>query len=695
MDAKPNIMELEALRSELIEKTLAAGSNRHKFFLYHRYFRKILSFDNAGLQEAFLKEFIEDFYYCLCRFELWGIMPETADNIINQVKQVTALQIASEYVFFFTSEISRLKDQQEKLELLLKGTEIQGTDRGKAYFPLIDKEAPEGFYGIIDSVTVRISRSAEKNRFIIIPSEKEIEKRILEQCSKSWILAIEMSKKYVKKPSRYHEIIISFDKKEGIYEGNSLGITLTLSFLEELLKYYNPAYVIKINEGIAFTGGISEKGDILPVSEEIINRKTAAVFFSDINTFVFPKNEESFAFSELRRLKESYPGRKLRLIPAEDMNDILDRRNLVEIKKQRPVVRTVKFVKRNWVSAAATVLLAIVFGYLFVIDLDDNPDSLDADAFKLYVKNKNGKLLWTKDISGPLDIESQRIYFKYDATLVDIENDGIKELLIKENQGRTISCYNKFQVKLWSDNFRDSVGAIVEQLNTEYSSFFIDTFTVKSQREVMLVAKNWSSFGSALYCVDLITGERVPGTFWASGHIMDAEIVESDSAGKYEVWGTGFDNGYDDLVFFVYEMDTLTKIRPTTKDYKILGYPESEMKAYIRFPKTDFDNYHQMRQPGYDVGSYSRIEDLEKAMFRSDVYKTPDVFEGGIGYEINFNFKDIGVVIDNEFRVMRDSLVKKGLLSEPYTDTEEYKNIIKSNILYWKEGKWVKREEIE
>jgi len=65
-----------------------------------------------------------------------------------------------------------------------------------------------------------------------------------------------------------------------------------------------------------------------------------------------------------------------------------------------------------------------------------------------------------------------------------------------------------------------------------------------------------------------------------------------------------------------------------------------------------------------------------------------------IWYQVDYNLKNINVVIDNRFRVMRDSLVAHGKLSLPYTDTKEYTDIIKSKILYWNDGKWVKKEKL-
>ncbi len=62
--------------------------------------------------------------------------------------------------------------------------------------------------------------------------------------------------------------------------------------------------------------------------------------------------------------------------------------------------------------------------------------------------------------------------------------------------------------------------------------------------------------------------------------------------------------------------------------------------------------------------------------------------------KLDYNLKDIDIIIDSEFRILRDSLVAKGVLKSPYTDTEEYKAILKQNTLYWKNGNWVNGEEL-
>ena len=424
-----NVFELESFRNKIIEKIFNATSNNSKIFLLYTYFSKVHSTQNNSLIEAFLKEFLEDYISAIQKLEVSGINPEFTGKLLEQIKQVSTLKFVEDILTKLRFEIDRIEHQINKLNLILEGKEYEDGIEHKAFFPLIDKNAPAGFYGIIESVTIRINKTTDNDKFIMVPSEKEIEKKISEQCKKSWLLAVDILKKYVKKPYQYHEVVISFVKKEGFYEGNSLGIALTLSFLEELLKFYNPTYAIKIKERSAFTGGIDSSGEVQNIGEEIIKQKVAAIFFSEINSFVIPKLEETYAYFALTQLKNQFPQRNLKLIPVEDINDVLNRRDLAEIKKINPVVRTGKLIKKNWVGALVAVWFTIILSFLFVLDFDDNPYLIDAENGVINIRNKPGRILWNKKTSlGAEAINDNFDLQKYFVKIVNIDDDRENEV---------------------------------------------------------------------------------------------------------------------------------------------------------------------------------------------------------------------------------------------------------------------------
>jgi hypothetical protein len=392
-----DLKQLESLRLTLINKTLRPVPNSLKVFLYKEYFDTILSYENRLIKESYLIEFIPGYIDSLSRFSLAGLEPSAAASIPEQLKKLYSADTASEYINSVETQVNRIEKELANLNRTLQGEKVPVGSMHKALFPLVIKDSPTGLYGIIESVTVRITKAPSESKFIIIPSETEIEKAISDQCIRSWQSALSLAEEYVRHPFPHHEVIISFDRKEGFYQGESLGIALTISFLEQILNFYNPVYVIRIKEKCAFTGGIDKEGRILCTGREALVRKTASVFFSDVETFVLPKSEEVFAETEIKRLQNDFPGRKVKLAGVTELMDVINRRDIIDIRKQNPVVRSGKFIRRYWVSAAAAVLMAAILSLFLLLDLDDNPSIVYYDSNRISVRNKNNKNLFLLD----------------------------------------------------------------------------------------------------------------------------------------------------------------------------------------------------------------------------------------------------------------------------------------------------------
>lgn len=705
----PNYFDLENQRSELIERTLNTSSGILRCFHFYKYFSIILEYKNQKLEEAFLKEFIDDYLSALSKFEIWGIDPLFTKQLIVHLEELKNTPIISDNEEALSSDIIRLKDQLNYLLLILDGKEIKEDPEPKARFPLIDKDNKEGFYGIIDSVTVRINKAATENKFIIVPSAKDSDQRIIEQCRISWQLALTRLIHYVRKPYRYHEVIINFEKQEGFYEGNSLGIALTISFLNQLLKFYNPIYSINIAPWVAFTGAVTEKGETVSTGNQIIKQKVAAVFFSDIKTFVFPKSEESSAIKELNELKDKYPNRILKLIPAEDISDILNRRDIVDIKKRNIILRTGKFVKKNWAAVLVAVILTFILSYLFVLDFDDNPYLIDAGDGIINVKNKVGRILWNKRNSlSDAEINENDLQ-KYLVKIVDIDDDGVNEVLVtsgsrneslNEIKENALTCFDHNGKKIWDYTIGDTIYSYRkgdEILPPPYSIQIIDTVTFAKKKLLYIFGNNRNSFSSLIFGIDLKSGKRIAGTFYSSGHILGAFIKDINNDGIKDILAKGVDNGYNQIVLFGMSLKNLKGNRKTTPDYSLRLGEDAELLFYIRLPKTDLDELQiGERFASKNMGKFWDNYTKQKIIHMSTFYmKTLKLTASAIEYQLHNNFKDFDLIIFDEFRTVRDSLVAQGKLKLPYTDTPEYKNIIKNEILYYKDGKWVKREGLD
>ncbi len=348
------------------------------------------------------------------------------------------------------------------------------------------------------------------------------------------------------------------------------------------------------------------------------------------------------------------------------------------------------------------VLLTAILTSFFALDLDDNPASLTTDGITLFVKNKNGKILWTRK-AGVLKeaSENQKILFK-SSRIFDIDSDGRNEVLHIGGQdsinpniqtGSKLICYNNLGSPLWTYSFSDSVESEREVLKPFYGISIIDTISVNGRKSLFLFSGNTDSFSSAIFRIDLETGKRLPGTLWCSGHTVDAIIKDSDNDGRKDIFAIGLDNGYEEIVIWAFDIDTLTTARLSRKEYIIKNYPLAELKTYIRLPKTDYEHYTVLRLPGIAKGSF--FDEIREKKYLFHKYFSDPEREGHLWIKLDYNLKDFDFIVDNQFRVTRDSLVAHGKLKLPYTDTKEYVELYKSKILYWHNGKWVKREELD
>ena len=102
-------------------------------------------------------------------------------------------------------------------------------------------------------------------------------------------------------------------------------------------------------------------------------------------------------------------------------------------------MRTGKFTKKNWAALSLSViLLAVVFIY-GLWDFDTNPAELEHIGKSVFVKNKNGRVLWKKTTFDYQPTQVNVFMNTVFQKLVDIDNDGINDVPIPISVAITIS----------------------------------------------------------------------------------------------------------------------------------------------------------------------------------------------------------------------------------------------------------------
>ncbi len=680
-----NAYSVELKTSELRQNLHAVVSTKSSVLMLHRYYKFLLGTNNNLIIESYIPEFIQRYISLLNSYEPYCINPFFTSAIINQIDELANFVHDYELKTALRNCSIGLQEKLQKLNAVLNGEIREELNDDKLCFPLleesIDKDVPAT--GILETVTIKVSKAKDENKFIIIPSEVKIEPRLKEQVEISWQKAAEIVKRYTKRISPYHEVIIRFDKRVGFYRGNSLGAALTLAFIEELLSYYNSPVIIKTGDAIALTGGTDNNGNLTATSKEIIEKKVEIVFFSPIQTFVLPDEDFPFAEEKLKALQEEFPDRKLTLIKIKTFDDLLDSRKLIDIKKQKLIVRAGRGIKKNKVTFSTTTIFALILVYFFFIKMDTNPAYLQIKDSIVFVKNRYNQTLWTTEVGGPYNLIIKG------NMLADVNNDGVNEVIISmEQPGDTtrtkvsfgVICYDKRKNPMWSYEFKDFVETAVTKHSTIYQSYVME-IRPDSSRKVLYVLAHNSLYPSAVYRLDAATGKRIKGTLWNAGRINSIIVGDFNEDGKDEVVGTCVNNAYNTSVFFSIDADKLDGQAPANPEYTFKEVKPAVFNNYILLPKTDLTIYRNQRynQPVLaDMLFYKKSKEFGFHILEGD-NKT----EGNIEYRFDTNLNLILIDYTDSFLMARDKLVKSGKLNPPLTNTVEYRKILENGLRYW------------
>ena len=366
-----NAYSVELKTLQLRQKLNTVISSKSALLILYEYYDFLLGSNINQIIEAYIPEFIQRYVSLLNNFDPYCLNPSVTKAIIKQINELGNYLPESEIKTSLKNSIQRLREELEQFEAVLEGQTPNELITDKLCFPLLEEN--EGLQspitsGILETVTIKVSKAKGENKFLLIPSEVKIESRLEKQIETSWQKAVDIVRRYIKKTGDHHKVIIQFDKRVGFYRGNSLGAALTIAFIEELLSYYNSPVVIKTGKGMALTGGLEEDGCLVATSKEVIEKKVENVFFSPIQNFVVPEKDLPFTEEKLKTLKQEFPQRKLNIIDIKTLDDLLDSRKLVDIRKQKIIVRSAKFAKKNWAAITLIVVISLPrISYIFSV----------------------------------------------------------------------------------------------------------------------------------------------------------------------------------------------------------------------------------------------------------------------------------------------------------------------------------------
>lgn len=686
-----NPFTIEQKRIELLN-SLPHSFGGTKLWQLFDFYKILIESNNHILFNAYSDEFLDDFIAELNLYTTFYQTPELTQSVIWLADKLSFNCKSREKKSELTRLTNDLTISLKTLESILAGNNVALSSR--ISFPLIERsnnQQIENTLGILESVKIKISKAKTADSFLVIPSQQKMDEFLEQQIKRSFYFALKNLADNYGKIKSHHEVIIYFENRSACYEGNSLGIALTVGFIEELTKFYNLPYLVYIKENITSTGGIEANGNIIPILGNHIQNKVKIVFYSPIEYFIIPKADESKAREKLLALKEQYPNRNLNLVPVENFSELLDRRSLIDIKKQFPIARAAKVIKRNRFATLLLFLVILILTFFYIYEYDDNPAKINLTSRGYSICNKNDKVLWSIKINASTFeyLQSNPGYFEIQIRIIDIDNDGINEVLysnnpvspfaetyltealvVLNNKGKLISHFS----------FNHIVKSQREIMPPPYGIHLFDTLTSHNSKCILIAANNRDSYASALFIFDLKNNKIIGDTLWNSGHFVDARLLDIDRDNVDEIVSIALNNGFRQAELFITGIDKLHGQIPTTSEYKLFNLPTAKLRGLFLFPNTDYDNH--MNKGGLACLERGIMRNDELGLIRFFAIAGADRSKGMfIAYDYlrnNFTF-----AIGNEFRYTRDSLVTLGLLKKPLTDTGEYRELLRKQISAW------------
>lgn len=684
----------ENKKEEFLNLRFNEKSIRKLIFSLNEIINELFEQNNNALTEVFLLEFTVYLIPLLNQFSVFGIPPDKSENVLLTLDKIKSFIKEEKYLSKLNEQYTRIKNDLEDLNSSLTGKKF----KGKLFFPVIEKPNQNTFeFGTIEQLNITISQNKknEKTEFIITPSLPVIETKLKEQLDKSWTFALNFVKEHYKVSDKNFLTTVQFVNKLGIYEGNSLGIALTIGFIQELFRFYDLREIIAFNDDIIVTGSMDDVGNILNVGNEILKSKTQIVFYSTAAKFIIPFEEYKSTEEVLTKLKCQYLNRNLEIIPVKKLDDIINRRDIIKIDKKNLITWIWKKIYKSKILLLTVILILMARLFFFLISIDNNPYKLEVDKYGFIVKNINGEILWTKK-SPSIKYIIEKRYFKSEkflssfGNIFDIDDDGTNEVLLTNSEMfAPLTMYNYKGEKIWEYHHYDSVETKSEKFTGRYGiAGIIDTINEGGTKTVIIWFQHNYYYPNGIMKLNMLNGKPTGKILWHPGGLVGAVLYDFNKDGIKEIIAGGISNGMHRAFLFSIDHNKLEGTFPTNENYKFLNMKKADFNNYILFPLSDigklyFDKYNAVSHEPLIEGNKIRVTINEGS---NDIYKNKFWY----GVEFNKNLTPTHILIGDNASVDRDRLVRNGKLKYPLTDTFEFRKIIMNKIEYWNGEKFVK-----
>ncbi len=401
------------------------------------------------------------------------------------------------------------------------------------------------------------------------------------------------------------------EQNKQVASGDSIGLAAALIAYTQLLRPEIMRHERFVSSEVAFTGSIAADGTLLPVNRATLGAKLERACLSPVRYVVVPTANESDARVALAALAERFPNRRLRLIAADRLSDVVENHNIVRSERvcigqfvARKAVRYGRMTKLQvpLLAVLIYVLVCLIYPKAWIW-FDWQVAAIVLDGNHFHAVNKEGRTVWA---SGEFDftLKDYSVEGDTDPTgghglVIDLDNDGSKEVLFQpipldHSKSDVIQLYDSKGNLLWerrafvqTDYPGDVAKAGYRQFQA-YTAGELFPFTASDGRGYAL---GWAAASMpARQQLVLWAKDSKPVSVYLHTGSLIGPLARSDvnSDGQLELFFGSTNNRFERACLLIIDPLTMRGVSPPWNEPLFLasGMSKGHQMYYVAFPET-------------------------------------------------------------------------------------------------------------
>jgi hypothetical protein len=514
----------------------------------------------------------------------------------------------------------------------------------------------------------------------------------------------------------YYHAHFTIQNGKHAFTGDSIGLAFALLTYTKLLKPEIKRHEKFISSDVVFTGGVDSDGNIIPVNPETLESKITRAFFSPVRYLVIPEANRRMAEKIINDMRRDYPRRKLRLIPAETLREVIDDPRVIRSDKvcMLPYITRIVYKYSRAAKIQIPILLVLIYFSLVLIDtktfapwwFDWHIDHIEVMGNRFRTLNFEGQEIW---ISGEYDANIDPEWYNLKRSqgrksywAVDVDGNGRDELFFTTWTPKLMGMlqfYSDRGILLWQKPGFKKTGYPGDTeyknipANMSYGIWEIIPIIDKDSNIYVMVSSEWSPPVRHQFLLFNTQGDVVSGPYINTGApwVGPAVVMDNDSDGNPEVYVTATNNRLNRAVLLVLDPKNLAGASPPYDDelFHASSMQKGTQKYYVTFPETELSKGDDIRN--YCAGlnwdpisqSYT-IFVVEGSGLMVDgkvIYYDKDVLPG-VCYRLDKNFIPLSSYFSDRKVDIFNEYLKK-MRGRPITDPNKVLDSLLSDVIVY------------